>query len=180
MTFDALVEMELARHDWTRIIEADGPATSIPISFRELLLAADPQTVEKVYWKLENHVVLQRALFEAAYYLVPAITAALVDFNRPKWVRISLLDLLYEIVRGDSHIEEKARGFPDLGRQCKELARQGLWILYGIFQEGQLWRQAKDLIEILDDDGSRLKTLIEINRSNGRVDVAPQPKMPSK
>ena len=164
MRLDLLVQAELNRYDWSRILEADGPATSIPEVFRQLLAAESPEVAAACYWKLENHVFVQNSLFEAARYLVPAISAALAAPDRPKWVKIQLLEVLFHIVNGEPHKDEVARGMTDLGVQCRALAREGLWTLYRIFQEGELSRAAKDIIEIIDHEGDRLLTLDQLNR----------------
>jgi hypothetical protein len=163
MSLDVLVEAELVRHEWSRIRESDGPATSIPIAFRELLASNSPDESTNAYWKLENHVVLQGSLFEAAAYIVPAICAALVDKSRARWVRIQLLGLLDQIVFGEPHPEEVARGLGDLAVRCQDAAREGLWTLYRIFQEGELSQTAGDIIELVDHDTGRLDALRKLN-----------------
>src|ERR1700712_1066210 len=138
MKLDMLVEMQLGLYDWTQIREANGTAASIPIAFRELLESESPNASVVAYWKLENHVVVQGSLFQAARCLLPAICAALVDFNRAKWVRVQLLELLYQLVAGVTHPEELTRGTGDLAGQCKAAAREGIWTLYRIYQDGEL------------------------------------------
>ncbi len=170
MSLNLLVEMELTRHDWSRILQADGPAIDIPGALRDLVNSKSPDESKTAYWKLENHIVVQSQLFEAARYIVPALCAGLVQTDRPKWVRIQLLELLFQVVSGESAPEERTRGNCDLGDQCRTAAREGLWVLYRIFQERELGRAAKEIIERIDQDPTRLGKLQELNRLNGRVD----------
>ncbi|MES2791159.1 MAG: hypothetical protein V4719_16210 [Planctomycetota bacterium] len=177
MILDLLVDAEIAGCDWSKVREADGPAIAIPHAFLELLRSDGPESAVKAYWKLENHVIVQGALFEVSVHTVSLIGAALVNTTRPKWVRIQLLELLFQIVNGESHTDEVARGVPDLGLRCRTEALKILWVLYGIFQEGDLWRAAREIIEIIDDNISLLSTLDRLNSDAGRVDIAESPKI---
>jgi hypothetical protein len=172
MDFEFIVDAVIARYDWNKVQESDGPAVRIPLAFKELLSSTEPESTEKPYWKLENHVVVQGSLFEASVCVVSLIGAALSDATRPKWVKIQLLELLFQIVCGESHSDEVARGVGDLGQRCRNEARKLLWILYGIFQEGDLWRAAREIIERIDDDSVLLATLDCLNRENGRFDTS--------
>ena len=137
MNSNFLVEAELGRLDWGKMQCSHGPATKVPEAIRELLAAGNPQEADRAYWKLENVVVVQGQLFESALYVVPVILAALIETERPRFVRISLQGLLFEIVNGSPHAEEEARGFGDLGERCKDAARQGLWLLYRNLYEAE-------------------------------------------
>jgi len=165
-----IVDAAIARYDWSNLREANGTAAGIPTAFIELLDSAGPEDSVKAYWKLENHVVLQGALFEASVGTVSLIGAAMVEPERPKWVRIQLLELLFQIVMGESHPEEVNRGFANLREECHNEANKLLWILYGIFQDGELWHAAREIIEIIDENDELLKTLDNLNQENGRFD----------
>src|SRR5882724_8357271 len=49
MVADLLVEFELSRPDWSKITEADGPATWIPYCLRELIDAQSPEEVDRAW-----------------------------------------------------------------------------------------------------------------------------------
>lgn len=172
MNRDLLVDATIARYDWRNVQESDGAAVGIPTAFIELLRSSGPEAAVKAYWKLENHVIVQGSLFEASVCVVSLIGAALAEPTRPKWVRIQLLELLFQIVTGESHPDEVARGVPDLGQRCRSEAKKLLWILYGIFQDGELWRAAREIIERVDDDDVLLTTLDRLNREKGRFDTS--------
>lgn len=160
MDLERLVECELLRLDWSLIREADGPATDVPVALRDLLSAKSPEEADDAYWRLENHVVVQGQLFEAAKFAVPILMAALVKADRPRHVRIGVLELLFQIVNGVPHEEEVVRGFADLGDRCKSEARDGLWLLYRESLEGEQ-NAAKEIIQLIDEDSARLRYLIE-------------------
>ncbi len=171
MSKNILVECEISQYDWSTMMEISGPATEIPQAILELLNASCPHEAVIAYWKLENHVVVQGALFEAAVCTVSVICASLAYGSRPKWVMIQLLELLFQIVSGESHADEVARGLGDLGERCRTEARNSLWILYGLFQEGEFSQAAREIIKQIDRSPKRLTTLVKLNRENGRVDT---------
>jgi hypothetical protein len=76
---------------------AHGTAVHLPAAL-EGLLSPDPTTREKSYWSLDNNVVLQADLHEAAYFVIPFLLEALrirVPFGRDR-----IYDLLFEIGNG--------------------------------------------------------------------------------
>lgn len=48
----------------------------------------------------------------------------------PDWVRILSLELLFQIVAGESHPSESEQGRTELGEQARRAVREGLWLLY--------------------------------------------------
>jgi hypothetical protein len=62
------------------------------------LLSPDEETQKRSYWRLDNHVVLQSDLYEAAYFVVPILVQMLGD--RVTHGRERIYDLLYEIANG--------------------------------------------------------------------------------
>lgn len=170
MSLELIVEAVIARYDWHNLQECNGAAVEIPSAFIELLSSTGPESAIEAYWKLENHVIVQGSLFEASVCVVSLIGAALVEPARPTWVRIQLLELLFQIVNGESHSAEVARGAADLGPRCRKEARKLLWTLYGIFQEGESWRAAREIIERIDDDAVLLTSLDRLNQERGRFD----------
>ncbi|HVW00360.1 MAG TPA: hypothetical protein VHB77_08470 [Planctomycetaceae bacterium] len=166
--FDVLVDCELDRHDWSQIVEAHGPATNVPVALRQLLASTTENDVQAAYWRLENHAFVSGGLFEAALPLVSALLAALVDFDRPHIVRGWLLELLFQIVNGYSHADERARGRVDLDEQCREAARGGLWLMYRLFQDGFECELTSEIIRRIDPDKSRLSIIQERNAAQGR------------
>lgn len=56
--------------DWKGLRQAHGDADHIPEAIKGLL-SEDEQISERSYWLLDNYVVLQSDLHEAALYVVP-------------------------------------------------------------------------------------------------------------
>jgi hypothetical protein len=160
---DILVDAELERPDWNKIRDAGGMATKVPEALRAMLASESSEQVEGAYWKLDNVIAVQGQLFEAAAFVVPVLVAALLKSDRPIFVRVWLLELLFQIVNGEPHLEEEARGLGDLDKRCKDLAREGLWLVYREVFDKDTYNLACEIIRLLDDDNSRL-AFIEARR----------------
>jgi hypothetical protein len=159
MKYDFLVDNELDRVDWAHVQEASGPAISIPLNFRELLAARDEEEVKRAYWKLENHVVVQGHLYEAAIYLVPVICAALVDPDRPRLIRSWIIELLFQICNGYYLSTPDSASRPvDIVTQCRNAARNALWLLYGELARQEI-KIVESLVALLENDPDRLLLL---------------------
>jgi hypothetical protein len=172
MNTDALVDAELARINWSAIREADGPATAVPGAIRHLLAAKSADDVSRAYWKLENHVVLQGQLFEAAAFVVPVLMAALVREDRPIYVRRGLLELLFQILSGSPHPEEVARGLQTLTDMCRAEALKGLWLLYREIL-GDAHEGAEELINLLEGESARLASFERRRAASVNADMRP-------
>ena len=151
MTADSLVERELSRPDWSRLNEIEGAATGIPVALRELLSAQSAEDVTRAYWKLENRVVVQGQLFEAAIHCIPVLLAALISQERPRFVRIGILELMFQIVNGSTHEEEVKRGLCNVDVRCRLSAKHGLWLLYREVVYGET-DAATDILNIIDGE----------------------------
>ncbi len=90
--------------DWKAIKQANGAATSVPSALRDLI-SGDAKVRESAYWTLDNHVVLQSDLYEAAYYVLPF----LIEILRSGTIagREYVYDLLTEIANGYAPESEK-------------------------------------------------------------------------
>ena len=155
MSTEMLAEIERARWDWARLRQATGHAGHVPDSIRAMLKAGTPDELDERYWELENHVVIQGRLFQAAPPVVSVLMASLSCAERPDWVRVGLLDLLFQLVIGTSHESEIANGAHLLGPTCKKAARHGLWVLYRELVEGER-DAAKDVLNQIEEDRDRL------------------------
>jgi hypothetical protein len=81
---------------WSRLSTAHGSAVEVPTALADLV-AEDPNVRERAYWKLDNHVVLQGDLYEAA----PFVGMALVEMlARGVDRKDRLYALLYQLVEG--------------------------------------------------------------------------------
>ncbi|MEU9763296.1 hypothetical protein [Streptomyces sp. NPDC047985] len=104
-------------------------SSSVPGALRRLLAAADEDQAMAAYWDLENVVVVQGQLHSAALPTVSVLLAGLLD-DVSADARDLVLELLQQIVMGESDADEVALGNTDLGDRCREAARMGLWLVY--------------------------------------------------
>jgi hypothetical protein len=91
---------------WSELQLAHGHAGHVPVSVRGLL-SADEREVNAAYWKLDNGVVLQSDLYEAAAYL-PGILIELLDHATPAG-KAAILNLLFEIGNGYAPSDRRLR-----------------------------------------------------------------------
>ena len=150
----SLAEIEISRVDWAAHRQIVGTAERIPAALLDLLNAPTPEAANAAYWKLDNHVVVQGALFQAAEPVVSVLLAALTE-TRPAHVRASLLELLFQILAGEAAGGERALSNDPLAQACKIRARERLWVLYGELSKGE--REAvMECIELVETDLARL------------------------
>lgn len=61
---------------WSRLRQMTGTCEAIPGALRDLC-SDDPARRKAAYWQIENHVVVQRDLYEAAPFVVLGLLACL-------------------------------------------------------------------------------------------------------
>lgn len=150
-----LAQIEIQRVRWDAFREAGGNPQALGPSLERLLASETPEDAEERYWGLENHVVVQGQLFSSALPVVSVILAGLCD-PFPRHVRISLLELLFQIVSGEAHESEVLSGRHDLGAECRAMARGGLWLLYRELKYGES-EAAEEVITRIESDPERLE-----------------------
>ncbi len=151
----SLATLEIERIDWSSRRTVGGFAVAIPGALKALLEARTAEDATKAYWKLENHVVVQGQLFDAALAVVPVLLAALAEPS-PGYVRVTCVELLFQIVHGEAHTLEVVAGNAALGAQCRDAAREGLWLLYRELLSEQR-EGAREVIEVIERSPDRLE-----------------------
>jgi len=163
----SLVELELARVNWSKLREIRSSfgekivsSDYVPSVIMALLNAKDLKEVEELEWKIDNNIVVQGQLFEAAEYLVPVLIVSLLEVPQG-FIKNTFLELLFQIVAGVPDQSEVALGNYDLAERCREKAREGLWILYKELIDGDEVQCAFvfDVLERIETDSSRLEAI---------------------
>jgi len=152
--------LELAQ--WESL-HADGSnASFVPGALKSLIEAADDQSAEAAYWRLDNRIVVQGRVFDSARALAPVLLALLAGELSPS-VRVRILDLLFEMQGGQVHEEELARGGAAVGTDCTRIIQEGLWTYYAclLSKDARVRRSAVDLIGQLDQDSNRRSHILE-------------------
>ncbi len=110
----------------------------MPDALIELGRARTSQAADAAYWRIDNVVVLQGALYEAAV-ATAAVLLVMLPAAEPA-ARPRVLELLQQFSDGESHPSEINLGNLDLRRAClKELLRGyclfEYWLGYGSEEE---------------------------------------------
>jgi hypothetical protein len=116
--------------EWSRLETASGTAEHVPDALKHLAQARTEDEAKAAYWELDNEVVVQGRLYEAAVPVV-SVLLAMLQGQLSRVARARVVDLLVEIALGDP----PARGDkPDgaLGELCRALVREGIWTVYGL------------------------------------------------
>ncbi|GIH73044.1 hypothetical protein [Sphaerimonospora thailandensis] len=168
-----IVRAELGRHNWGSLRAMGGEADRVPESILTLLSSETEDDAWAAYWELENCVVVQGQLFEASQYVVPVLLAALVG-EISQVARKAVLELLFQLVSGESDTEEVERGNSDLGSICRQNAREGIWVIYRELCSGH-YDLARDILEMIDRDRDRFAHFVDAyprgrrNKQRGRI-----------
>jgi hypothetical protein len=136
-----------------------GEADRIPESILTLVSSETEDDVLAAYWELENYVVVQGQLFEASQHVVPVLLAALAG-EISQVARKAVLELLFQLVSGESDAEEVERGNSDLGSICRQNAREGIWTFYRELCSGH-YDLARDILEMIDQDRDRFTHFVD-------------------
>lgn len=82
---------------WTGKAVTPGKPGQVPQALAGLV-SPDEEVRNRSYWQLDNEVVLQSDLFEAAYFVIPFLLQYLDE--KVPYGRDRVYDLLYEIANG--------------------------------------------------------------------------------
>ena len=119
--------------------------------------------MQKLYWRIDNHIVVQGQLFEAAEYLVPVLIASLLEVKED-FIKHTIFELLIQIVAGVPDQSEIVLDNFDLAERCRAKAREGLWILYKLLVDGDnIDKEAAfQILEQIETDSSRFETFLKV------------------
>lgn len=156
----SLAEMEISRVPWNTLRQAGGTAEQVGHALMDLLDASTPELATNAYWRLENHVVVQGQLYQAAEPVVSVLMAALLE-GHPSHVKRGVLELLFQILAGSAHECEIELGNSRVGEACRDRAREGLWVLYQECAHGE-GDAATDVIELIESDRTRLDAIRKV------------------
>ena len=124
---------ELERHDWSRL-RAAGSAERVPQALAALRDASSAEEAERAYWRIDNTVVVQGALYEAA---LPAVVCLLEVLQRSTPVaRPFVLELLVQIGSGEPAPVEREQGNADLSARCRRELSRGVALFVHLLEHG--------------------------------------------
>ncbi|WP_128976572.1 hypothetical protein [Streptomyces roseicoloratus] len=158
-----LIEMEIARQGWKGM--QCGCGGSAEHLARDLLqLAGRGSRREPSHVSLEEHVWSPAVLWEPAPAVTSVALAALADDVAPT-AREWFLDLLQHMVAGEGTDSATAQRGLDLPELCRDLAVQGLWLLYEEVMSNRSLRAvgtAFEVLTVVEPDRVRLQRVREV------------------
>ncbi|MDB5070056.1 MAG: hypothetical protein JWM87_1167 [Candidatus Eremiobacteraeota bacterium] len=117
---------EAKRYDWTHL-RAMGSALRVPDAIERMRTASSIAESSAAYWQIDNVVVVQGSLYEAALPTTACLVSALPScsiVSRPHF-----LELLFQLGNGTPDPSEVALGNEQIAESCRfELVRD-----YGVY-----------------------------------------------
>lgn len=148
-----LAERLVAATDWGSYRGATGSSAAGLGDVLLSLLRSDPGGAGSVMDHLENEVVPQANLYDAAEPAVSVLAATLAD-PRPRWVRIVALDLMFLILTGAPVAQEVEQGNGALLERCIARVRESMWLIAHVaLADATCYDAAHDVLDIVDADG---------------------------
>jgi hypothetical protein len=146
---------DLSRVAWSEKAVASGTADKVPQAVIGLL-SPEADVRNSSYWQLDNVVVCQSDLYEAAYFLIPFLVRLLDE--KAQFGRDRIYDLLYEIANGYAPPSVKLRtnegDETTLKMACDREVRKGLNVFFRdtTDEDPRVCAKAKELVELLEGD----------------------------
>jgi hypothetical protein len=158
-----MIELEISMHAWEDLhVCGGGTAIEVPAALRDLFSASKVEAAQAAYWRLENSVVVQGQLYDAALATTWVLMAGLATDGVSSVSIVAALELLFQITHGVAHEDEIARGSVSLRESCIDAARTGLWSLYREWEAGT--DVAREVLELVETDHRRLEESIRCFR----------------
>jgi hypothetical protein len=140
--------------NWKEIKVASGSAEHVSEALIGLL-SPDEETQNRSYWRLDNELVLQSDLYEAAYYATPILIQMLAD-SVPHG-RERIYDLLYEIANGYAPMTTLCRTRDGRLVPLREACAKELASGVGVFnrdtndEDPCIGAKARELVELIGE-----------------------------
>ncbi|MFI9331214.1 hypothetical protein ACIGZJ_27230 [Kitasatospora sp. NPDC052868] len=153
-----LVELEIKRHDWTKLRCGCGMSAAHVATDLVKLARSDKESGFDIEM-LDGHVLMPSVLFEPSVPTVSVALAALADDISPS-ARGKFLELLLLLVAGEGQATELALQGRDLVIECVSVAKSGIWLLYSEVFSGRSIDAASyayEALTLIEDDADRLE-----------------------
>lgn len=150
---------------WSSFATATGLASDVPEALTALWRATSDSEAQVAYWRLDNVVVVQGSVYEAARHVIDACVriAVLGGTLQRRWG----MELLLQIAGGWTDPGELERLDADVASECRQRLRRSLEAIYGLLADedanvrelaAEVIAQVEDRRETFDD---RLRWLID-------------------
>jgi len=151
---------ELERFDWGSLRSA-GSAAAIPSAIEALRTAGSEDAAKQAYWRIDNEVIVQGELFEAAVPTACCLVAALGSCTEASRARI--VELLFQLATGTPHSSEFARGARELHHLCRREVLRAAPLIFESFERAppeslDLW---VDLLIVFSEEDKSLAPRVQ-------------------
>lgn len=106
---------ELDRHQWNTL-RAAGTAVDVPLAIEALQSATTEEAAVDAYWRIDNVVVVQGAVYEAALAATQCLLSSLLQCTEV--ARPHILELLVQIGSGEASESEVVAGNSSVVEMC--------------------------------------------------------------
>lgn len=126
---------ELQRYVWSNL-RAEGTAQAIPSAICSLRDASTIEKADYAYWRIDNTVVVQGRLFEAALPTAVCLLAALQECT--PIAQPFILELLVQIGAGEASAIELEKGNTALADNCIQELSRGTAMFFRLLETGTI------------------------------------------
>ncbi|WP_437290964.1 hypothetical protein [Sorangium sp. So ce406] len=140
------MKLEILRHDWSAL-RAAGGAGHIPRALQDLESASREDEASNAYWKIDNCVVLQGHVHQAALATVSCLLVTLLRCTDV--ARRHVLELLVQIGSGEPAPSELALGESDVVDRCLAEIARGVPIYVDILERSRDAHERNSCIDLL-------------------------------
>ena len=136
---------DLERYDWARL-RAQGSAEGVPRALTALASASTEAEARDAYWRIDNTVVVQGALYEAAVATAACAVVMLHVCSAPG--RPRLLELLVQLGSGEPAPSELQAGNADIQERCMMELLRGVSTYFHLLESGSN-REREHCVDLL-------------------------------
>jgi hypothetical protein len=145
--------------DWSKLRSMLSDSSFVPTAILGMCNAPTEAEATTAYWKLDNHVVVQGQLFQASEYVAAELVVRICTGQVTSFGMGFVIDLLVEIVYGESDESEIALGNDALGDRCRANVLSHVDCFYKLsagHASDRVRAGALDILDFVETDRGRL------------------------
>ncbi len=151
-----------------------GDSSFVPEAIERMLAAATPEDATAAYWTLDNRVVVQGQLFEAAPAVAARLLEAICAGQGTRYGLQRAMDLMVEIAYGEADQTEIALGNSSLGEQCRSVIAGRRGCILQLAEAETDERILLGVIDVVDRVESDEEIRAGLARSINRKQITPE------
>jgi len=112
------IKSEMGNWKWEQYCILDSTASRMPKVLTRLFESESDAIAQSVYWEIDNKVYVQGNLFDSAIPVTSVLLTALRENDLPKYVVMTIMEIIYQIMTGITDSEEIKNGKVDIEKAC--------------------------------------------------------------